>query len=395
MLSNWKRHLCLLTPALPLLHAASLQQITTNFGDNPTKVGFYIYVPDKLAASPPILVDPHWCHGSAQSAYSGSQFATLANKHGFIVIYPNSPNSADMCWDVSSSQTLTHDAGGDSLGIVSMVRWTIKQYKADSSRVFVTGVSSGAMMTNVLVGSYPDVFAGGSAFAGVPFGCFAPKGSNAGVYDYWSDDCAKGKVTHTQAEWAAIVKSAYPGYAGWRPKMQVFHGTADETLNYVNFGEEIKMWTGVFGLSSAPSGTTSNTPVSGWTKTVYGSNGWFEAYSAAGVSHNIQVQEANVVAFFQLNCTANCFSWGQGGPTGGSSSSTIKSTATPTSSSSVLASFTLTTKLATASASTSASGTAGIALYGQCGGIGYTGVTQCAQGACTAYNSYYSQCVPA
>ncbi|KAH8903556.1 hypothetical protein BR93DRAFT_870005, partial [Coniochaeta sp. PMI_546] len=375
--------------------AASLQQITANFGDNPTKVGFYIYVPDKLAANPPILVDPHWCHGSAQAAYTGSQFATLASKYGFIVIYPNSPNTADMCWDVSSAQTLTHNGGGDSLGIVNMVRWTIKQYKADASRVFVTGVSSGAMMTNVLIGSYPDVFAAGSAFAGVPFGCFAKPGNNTGAYDYWNGDCAAGKVTHTQAEWASIVRAAYPGYTGWRPKMQVFHGTADETLNYVNFGEEVKEWTGVLGLSATPTSTTANTPLTGWTKTVYGNNGWFEAYSAAGVSHNIPVQEANVVAFFQLNCTADCFSWGQGGPTGGgSSSSTLTQTTTSKSSSSgVVTSITPTTKPTTTatSTSTSASATAGVPLYGQCGGIGYTGATQCAQGTCTAYNSYYSQ----
>lgn len=368
-LRMWFRHFFLLA-SLPLLQAASLQQITTNFGDNPTKVGFYIYVPDKLAANPPILVDPHWCHGSAQAAFAGSQFATLASTHGFIVIYPNSPNTADMCWDVSSAQTLTHNGGGDSLGIASMVRWTIKQYKADASRVFATGVSSGAMMTNVLLGSYPDLFAGGSAFAGVPFGCFAKPGNNTAAYDYWNGDCAAGKVTRSQAEWAAVVRAAYPGYTGWRPKMQVFHGTADETLNYVNFGEEIKEWTGVFGLSATPSGTTANTPLAGWTRTVYGSGGWFEAYSAAGVTHNIPVQEANVMAFFQLNCTANCFSWGQGGPTGGSSSSTVKPTATSTGSSSSTArtSITSTTKSATASAtstSTSAPGTTGTSLYGQ------------------------------
>jgi acetylxylan esterase len=303
-----------LASCLPFSQAASLQHITENFGDNPTKVGFYIYVPDVLASNPPILVNPHWCHGSASDAYSGSQFATLAGKHGFIVIYPDSPNTADSCWDVSSKQTLTHDAGGDSLGIVNMVRWTLEKYKADKSRVFVTGVSSGAMMTDVLVGSYPDVFAAGSAFSGVPFGCFAPNGNNTSVYDYWSDDCAKGKVKRTSAEWAALVEDAYPGYDNWRPKMQIFHGTADEVLDYTNFGEEIKLWTGVFGLSATPTSTTPNTPLSGWTRTVYGSDGWFEAYSAAGVPHNIPVQEANVIKFFELDCTTDCFSWGRGGP---------------------------------------------------------------------------------
>jgi len=35
--------------------AASLQQVT-NFGTNPTKINMYIYVPDKLATKPAIVV---------------------------------------------------------------------------------------------------------------------------------------------------------------------------------------------------------------------------------------------------------------------------------------------------------------------------------------------------
>jgi poly(3-hydroxybutyrate) depolymerase len=50
-----------------------------------------------------------------------------------------------------------HNGGGDSLGIVSAVRWTISQFGADSSRVYATGISSGGMMTNVLIGAYPGI----------------------------------------------------------------------------------------------------------------------------------------------------------------------------------------------------------------------------------------------
>lgn len=297
-----------------VISGASLQRIAEPFGDNPTKVGFYIYVPDALVPHPPVLVDPHWCHGDANAAFRGSQFATLADKYGFIVIYPDSPNTADKCWDVSSRETLTHNGGGDSLGIANMVRWTLDKYGGDKGRVFTTGVSSGAMMTNVLMGSYPDMFAAGSAFAGVPFGCFAAPGNNSGVYGYWNDACATGKVSHTAEEWKAIVEAAYPGYRGWRPKLQIFHGTADEVLNYNNYNEAVKEWTAVLGLSTTPSSVTEDTPVKGWTKSVYGPDSWFEAYSAAGVPHNIQVQEDTVMKFFDLACKGDgCFKWGKGG----------------------------------------------------------------------------------
>ncbi|KAG9029160.1 hypothetical protein FRB95_005618 [Tulasnella sp. JGI-2019a] len=36
-----------------------------------------------------------------------------------------------------------------------------------------------------------------------------------------------------------------------------------------------------------------------------------------------------------------------------------------------------------------------VAVYGQCGGINYTGSTVCASGSvCTYQNAYYSQCIP-
>lgn len=88
----------------------------------------------------------HECTASAQVYYSQSPYAQLAEQYGFIVIYPSSPHSGT-CWDVSSKATLTHNGGGDSNSIANMVTWAISQYKADASKVFVTGTSSGAMMT--------------------------------------------------------------------------------------------------------------------------------------------------------------------------------------------------------------------------------------------------------
>jgi len=55
------------------------------------------------------------------------------------------------------------------------------------------------------------------------------------------------------------------------------------------------------------------------------------------------------------------------------------------------------TTLSTVVTPTPTSGTgggSGAALYGQCGGIGWTGPTTCAQGTCTKSNDWYSQCLP-
>jgi len=47
----------------------------------------------------------------------------------------------------------------------------------------------------------------------------------------------------------------------------------------------------------------------------------------------------------------------------------------------------------TTTSSSGGGGSGSVPLYGQCGGIGYTGPTVCASGTCTYSNDYYSQCL--
>lgn len=71
--------------------AAQLTQVQ-NFGDNPSGTGMYIYVPQKLAAKPAVIVAIHFCTGTAQAYYQQSPYSKLADQKGFIVIYPSSPH---------------------------------------------------------------------------------------------------------------------------------------------------------------------------------------------------------------------------------------------------------------------------------------------------------------
>jgi poly(hydroxyalkanoate) depolymerase family esterase len=270
--------------------AATATQIT-NFGDNPTNLQMYVYKPASVKAHPPILVALHACHGRATDVVN--DFASYADQYGFLEICPGNFSSLDSCWDLHTTATLTHNGGGDALGIVSMVKYAVKTYNGDSNRVYCAGYSSGGMMTDVLCGSYPDVFKAGAAFAGVPFGCYA------GAVDkfMWSSSCATGKVTMTAAQWGDLVRAAYPTYTGPRPRMQLWHGTNDQTVNYVNFGEEIKQWTNVLGVSQTPTSTEANQPQSGMTRTRYANSAGVvevEAISEAGKDHNSIIKPWNL-----------------------------------------------------------------------------------------------------
>lgn len=260
---------------------ATLTEVT-NFGTNPSNLQMYLYVPDSVTPRPAVVVAVHYCTGSGPAMYSGTEWASLADRHGFVVVYP-SVTRASKCFDVSSPQALKRGGGSDPVGIKSMVDWVTRTYSADTGKIFATGISSGAMMTNVLLGDYPDVFAAGAAFSGVPFGCFATTDGSE-----WNSACANGTVTRTPQQWGDLARAAYPGYTGPRPRMQLWHGTEDDVLRYPNFGEEIKQWTNVLGVSQTPAATDS--PVSGWIRTRYGATGDrapVEAISLQGVGHNL------------------------------------------------------------------------------------------------------------
>jgi MYXO-CTERM domain-containing protein len=110
------------------------------------------------------------------------------------------------------------------------------------------------MMTELLLALYPEMFKAGSAFAGMPAGCRGANESAAGTG--YSGACAGGSVTHTGAQWGNIVNMMDPGYTGHRPRVQLFHGSADPTISPMNLNQAIVEWTDVLGLSTNPTTTT-------------------------------------------------------------------------------------------------------------------------------------------
>ncbi|KAF4501880.1 PHB depolymerase family esterase [Fusarium agapanthi] len=345
---------------LTLLHSTLAAEVVprstftgvTNYGDNPTGTRMWLYVPKTLASSPGIVVGIHWCSGSAQAYYQGTQWARYAETYGFIVIYPQTPYTQDNCWDVASKMTLTHDGGGASTSIANMVRFITKEYNTDKSQTFVTGTSSGAMMTNVMTATYPDIFAAGIAYAGVPAGCFK---SADNIPDFWNSTCATGQSIYTQNEWANVVKDMYPGYDGPRPKMQIYHGSVDQVLNVQNYYETIKQWTGVFGYSTNPQSSTPDFPRSPYTRYTFGDK--LQTFLGQGINHSIDVFPEEDLKWFGF-------------------ADPVKPSSTTT-----------------ATAPTDTGGSVVSPQWGQCGGIGWTGPKLCASSfKCVKINDWYSQC---
>jgi poly(hydroxyalkanoate) depolymerase family esterase len=219
----------------------------------------YVYVPDNVAPNPPLLVLSHFCGGSACDVFNQARgdgttnggIVQAADKYGFIMVVPSNapptkcsyPNGR--CWDVTSTSVQSRDGKGDPQAIHQMVKYAIDKYKANPDRIYAAGDSSGAMMTQLLLALYPDLFKAGVSFAGVPAGC-------SNIFD-GAGLC--GLPAQTAQQWGDRARGMYKEYTGHRPRVQLFHGKADGTIVYENLAEGIKEWTNVLGLSTDPTST--------------------------------------------------------------------------------------------------------------------------------------------
>ncbi|MGI5151809.1 extracellular catalytic domain type 1 short-chain-length polyhydroxyalkanoate depolymerase [Plantactinospora sp. CA-294935] len=284
----------------PPATAASLVEVT-GFGDNPGGMRMHVYVPDSRPTNPAIVVAMHGCGGSGPGFYSGSEFASQADRYGFVVIYPTATQQAGFgnCFDVWSAASKRRGGGSDPVSIMSMVTYVQRQYGGDPNRVYATGSSSGGMMTNAMLALYPDVFKAGAAFMGVPFNCFA----NAADFPPQNSQCVNGRMDRTPQQWGDAVRQAYPGYSGARPRIQLWHGTNDTLVPFQLLQEAVDQWTNVHGLSLTP--TSTDTPQANWNRRRWTSGGvtLLEAISVNGAGHSLPMSgmAQAAVQFFGLD----------------------------------------------------------------------------------------------
>jgi acetylxylan esterase len=147
-----------------------------------------------------------------------------------------------------------------------------------------------------MAATYPEMFAAGIVYSGVAAGCFY---SQSGGVDQWNNSCANGQARGTPEVWAKMVFDMYPGYSGSRPKMQIYHGSADTTLYAANYNETIKQWCGVFGYDyTRPDATLPNTPQSRYTTYTWGDK--LVGVYAQGVGHSVPIRGSDDMKFFGL-----------------------------------------------------------------------------------------------
>ena len=252
-----------------------------DFGSNPGGLRMLNYVPKDLPESAPLVVVLHGCTQTAGAYDFGTGWSTLADRHGFAMLYPEQrrTNNPLRCFNWFRSEDFERDSG-EALSIRQMVDNMVAEQRLDPRRVYVTGVSAGAAMTSVMLATYPDVFAGGAIIAGLPYRC--ANGLQEGF------ECIFQGKSRSAREWGTLVRAASRHDGPW-PKVSVWHGAEDSTVKPLNAEEVIKQWTDLHGLESAP---TIETSIHGHTYRVWqGADGedLVEHYSVTGMGHGVPI----------------------------------------------------------------------------------------------------------
>ena len=191
---------------------------------------YRLYVPsvrptaDGTPAAMPLVVLLHGCTQNALDFATGTAMNALANEQGCLVLYPQqtAKGNAQLCWNWFEPGHQVAGRGEPGM-IAALTRHILAQpaghYQtagqapgvADTSRVYIAGLSAGGAMAAVVAGLYPDLFAALGVHSGLPSGA---------AHDMLSAFKAMGR--------GALGTAAAP-----LPTI-VFHGSADKTVHPVN-----------------------------------------------------------------------------------------------------------------------------------------------------------------
>lgn len=223
---------------------------------------YYLYTPAGYDSSVPTPVQLviHGANTVAMEQVLSNGHHAVADREGFMVLYPDFVNEGDTkpeggestipslvgthpgrLWD-SNDLTSRATGQGDAAAIVAMVEDVASIRTLDRDRVYVSGMSSGGMMTSLLMGLYPDVFAA----AGIIGSC-----------GFTAAACVAEDVQGLDEVIARAAHEAMGDHARVVPFVQI-HGLQDATIPPSAADFSIRQWLMTHNLTAG--GDTTEGP---------------------------------------------------------------------------------------------------------------------------------------
>lgn len=167
--TRWLPWLMLLILSLHFSHAEAGNRRHKLKFENLTRY-YFVHIPPQKQKTYALVINLHGGGGQGRGEEEFSEMDKTADRYGFYVVYPNGTGKLHdrlLTWNAGHCCGYAYQHHIDDVGFIDrLLDVVIKQYPIDPTRVYVTGMSNGAMMAYYLAEKLPDRIAAIAPVAG-------------------------------------------------------------------------------------------------------------------------------------------------------------------------------------------------------------------------------------
>jgi poly(3-hydroxybutyrate) depolymerase len=144
---------------------------------------YLVYVPRGWSRwrRAPLLVLCHACRQTPEEIAEATRMTALADRQGWLILLPRQKESANpwYCWNWFDRRTA--EGKGEAAIVAAQIETVVRQYRADSRRVLVAGMSAGGALAAVLGVRHADIVHAAIVHSGLACGAAASPMTALGV----------------------------------------------------------------------------------------------------------------------------------------------------------------------------------------------------------------------